>query len=230
MIPHSLAALATIPGREAALEQALASLRPQVDRLHVVCHDMTEPPDAVRRYADEWRCQPDVRGANAKLDWCQEWAGLYLACDDDFEYPPDYAETMARWVRRWKGKALVCGHGRTLAPTAKTFKQNLAVGTARTATTGAWINYPGAGALAFDTALNVPADLPGKNLEEPHLAIWAQRNRVPIWMVPHPAGWLRWLLEERPELPTIWAGEKANGFAGRNAVIATHGTWEVFQP
>ncbi len=229
MIPRSLAALATCPGREAALAIALASLRPQVARLHVVCHDVEQPPDCVRDLADHWVCQPDVRGANAKLDWARSWSGLYLACDDDFEYPADYAETMLRWVKRWKGRALVVGHGRTLKRKARSFTHAAAAGTARTASTGAWINYPGAGALAFDTRLQVPDDIPGKNIEEPHLAIWAQREGVPIWLVPHPANWLRWLLVDQPELPTIWAEEKANGFARRNAVIATHGPWEVHQ-
>lgn len=225
--PRSLAVLATVPGREEALERCLRSLRPQVQRVHVVCHDMLTPPRAVRALADLWVCQPDVRGANVKLDWARAWVGLYLACDDDFEYPADYASTMLRWVKRWRGRALVVGHGRTLAPTATRFTDALAAGSVQTASAGAWINYPGAGALAFDTRLGVPNCFPGKNVEEPHLAIWAQHHRVPIWMIPHGAQWLHWLLEGRPELPTIWHSEQTNGFALRNSIISTHTGWKV---
>lgn len=225
IVSRSLAALATVPGREAALARCLASLRPQVERIAVVCHDLEHPPDCVREFADEWICEPDTRGANAKFHWASSWIGLYLACDDDWEYPPDYAATMLRWVKRWKGRALVTTHGRVFEGSPTHFRKASAGWGPRQRNDGGWINYPGAGALAFDTRLAVP-QLPGKNVDEAELAIWAQRRRVPIWMVPHSAAWLAWLLENM-QVPTIWAEEKANGFAKRNAVIATHAPWQV---
>lgn len=213
-----LAALATIPGRGEALGACLRSLRPQVDELRVICHDMEEAPEVVRELADSWICEPDVRGSAAKLHWTSTWAGLYLGCDDDFEYPADYANTMLRWVRRWRGKALVVGHGRVLTARSTGFLDVSAAAAPRTKTMGTWLNYPGACALAFDTRLNVPDRVPGKNLEEVHLAVWAQENSVPIWLVPHAANWLDYRLEEG--LPTIWAEEKGAGFQNRNVVIA----------
>lgn len=226
----TLAALATVPGREASLRACLASLRPQVDELRVICHDVETPPACVTEFADRWLCQPDARGSAAKLHWSREWTGLYLGCDDDWVYPPDYANTMQRWVQRWRGKALVVGHGRVMNFRAQTFMDVAMFAPPRSKTDGRWLNYPGCCALAFDTQLDVPDAVPGKNLEEVHLAVWAQRNRVPIWLVPHSADWLAYQLDKRA--PTIWAEEKAAHFANRNAVIQPYSaehTWRVFR-
>lgn len=221
-----VAALATMPGREAVLARALASLRPQVTEIRVVCHDMTEPPECVRKYADRFVCEPDIFGSAAKLRWARACGGLYLACDDDIEYPPDYAERMLSQVQRFKGRALVTCHGRVLVPQPSGFKDVQFAAQAFGRTRGAYLNYPGACALAFDTRLNVPIEYT-RNCEEAGLAIWAQRHRVPIWLVPHTADWLTYLLP-RDEKRTIWSEEKASGFARRNAVLAQHsGAWQV---
>lgn len=227
-VPRSMAVLATIPGREDALAECLQSLRPQVEQLRVVCHDMTEPPPSVRRLADLYVCEPDVAGSAAGIRWSQEHEGLYLKCDDDLLYPEDYVATMLRWVRRWKGRALVTAHGRILTPGATEFTDAKQWWTPRgeTPAEGTWLNYPGGCALAFDTRVHVPTTVPGKNLEEAHLAVWGQRRKVPMFLVPHAADWLTWLLTTAE--PSIWVAEKASGFAKRNAVLAQHKLWRVY--
>lgn len=226
----TLAALATIPGREFALRTCLASLRPQVDEIRVVCNGFEEVPAAVREFADAWILEPeDTRGSAAKLEWADRWTGLYLGCDDDLAYPADYVERMRGRVQRWKGRALVTCHGRVLKPTASGFLDVESAWAPQQANPGYWINYPGGCAMAFDTRLNVPNRVPGKNLEEAHLAVWAQRAGVPIWLVAHEAGWLRYLLNGT-KLPTIWESEKGARFANRNAVIGpvgARGGWGV---
>lgn len=232
-VPRSLAVLATIPGREAILGRVLASLRPQVEALRVICQDMTAPPPAVREFADAWVCHRDTEGAAAKFRWAREWSGLYLAADDDFEYPPDYAATMLRWVRRWKGAALVTGCGRILGPTTARFQDAKQAFAPRTRCPGGWINYGCSGVLAFDTRLEVPTTFPVRNADEAGLAVWAQRRRVPIYLVPHAGDWLRYLIEDR-QAPTIWAAAKADGFAARNRVLAdylrTGQVWHIWKP
>lgn len=229
----TLAVLATVPGREFALETCLRSLRPQVDLIRVICHNMDAPPRCVSELANGWTCETDLRGSAAKLEWARTHVGLYLACDDDWEYPPDYVATMRRWVRRWKGRALVTAHGRILAPESVQFGHVEDFWPPQGANTGAWLNYPGACALAFDTRLQVPDSVPGKSLEEAYLAIWAQETKTPIWLVPHTEGWLRYLLKERPDVPTIWDREKRAGFADRNEIFQTYRavtgkTWQVY--
>lgn len=216
----TLAALATVPGRESSLAQCLASLRPQVDELRVVCHDVKEPPPCVRDLADAWICEPDTRGSAAKLHWARSWTGLYLGCDDDLRYPADYAATMSRWVKRWKGHALCCIGGRIFRDHANVYpaggeQAGYPVG----GNDGQWVNYPNAAGLAFDTRLNVPSRIPEKNQEEAYLTLWAQRHRVPIWLVPKPKGWLAWLLDATNPGPTIWASEKRDRYSVRNRLM-----------
>jgi hypothetical protein len=226
-----MAALATIPGREEALALCLASLRPQVEYLAVVCHDVLEPPACVRELADEFACEPDTAGSAAGLRWAGDWEGLYLKCDDDFEYPENYVAEMLRWVKRWKGKALVACHGRRLIPKADLYIQCDLKASPQEGNGGAFINYPGACAIAWDTRLQVPPRIPEKNLEEPYLARWAQERHVPIWLVPKEAGWLKYLLNGH-EGPTIWSKEKAEGFKDRNRLISeqtARAEWRVFR-
>lgn len=226
-----MAAVVTMAGRSA--EWTLASLRPQVDRLAVYCNRMVEPPQIVRDLADVWICDPsNSRGSGAKLHWADEWDGLYLACDDDLAYPVEYARVMASWVEHWGRKALVTCHGRVLKSDARRFKDATFTAHAlRDTPEGQWLNYPGGCALAFDTSLDVPADLPGQSVEEAGLAVWAQAHGVPIWLVPHTAQWLTYLLP-LSHAHTIWNEEVATNFARRNAVLAPQGAkgWTVHQP
>lgn len=190
---------------------------------------MTDPPAVVRELCDEWVCEPDTRGSAAKLHWADTWKGLYLGCDDDLRYPGNYVAVMDRWVKRWKGKALVTCHGRILSPRSTGFLDITSAWSPRHRTVGAWINYPGGCAMAFDTRLNLPPTVPGKNLEEAWLGVWGQQHHLPIWLVPHGADWLKYLLKGK-NLPTIWEHEKGAGFANRNAVIEARtimGSWEV---
>lgn len=237
-VPRSLAVLATIPGRESALEGALLSLRPQVEQLRVICHDRDDPPECVTRLADHWLCEPDTRGSAAKLHWSRTWIGLYLGCDDDFKYPPDYVETMLRWVQRWKGKALVTIHGRAFPPRPKTYLEPDLRVAPLGESEGAWINFPGAAGIAWDTRLQVPdrvtfsGGIPTKNQEEAFLGLWAQQHRVPIWLVPHPSSWVQWLLPKDAPGRTIYDDEKRGGFKVRQRLLKSQirkGGWRLHQ-
>jgi hypothetical protein len=202
-----------------------------VDELRVVCHDMADPPECVKELANEWVCVPDKHGSAAKLRWADQWQGLYLGCDDDLIYPADYVERTDRWLKRWKGRAIITWSGRILHPTKSRFNAPLNRWHFNGTTPGTWVNYPCAAVLAFDTRLNVPPVVPGKSLEEAHLAVWAQRQRIPIWQVPHGAGEFTYLLDGS-DLPTIWAEQKAKGFADRDAILAPYGAaygWEVLK-
>jgi len=229
-VPRSLAVLATIPGREAALEGTLRSLRPQVAELRVICHDVKEPPAIVRELCNEWICEEDTRGSAAKLHWARSWPGLYLGCDDDWQYPADYVATMLKWVQRWKGKALVTIHGRVFVRNAKDYRKPKIHVWPTAPSEGGWVNFPGAAGIAFDTRLQVPDRVPEKNQEEAYLALWAQEKRVPIWLVPKSDHWVKWLLPKEYTGPTIWHDEKADGYTVRQRLItkqAARGGWRL---
>lgn len=231
-----LAAVVTMPGR--SVERTLRSLRDQVDRLHVYLNGYRKVPSVVAALADEYRLDPhNTRGSAGKLAWADQWDGLYLGCDDDLAYPGNYVATMRATVAQWSSRAVVTCHGRILRPDARSFHEaSFAAHALRSVPEGRWLNYPGGCALAFDTALGVPV-LTGKNVEEPLLAVWAQRHEVPIWLQPHTADWLTYLLPppgDPREPPTIWNEECRTGFVRRNAPLLAFGdsggTWVVHTP
>ena len=234
----SLAVVVSMPGREQVLRRALESLHPQVDTLALFWNGSWEScPAFAKAIIDRGTIAYDdtnTRGSGAKLHWSRTWDGLYLACDDDLAYPPDYVATMRSWVERWDRQALVTCHGRVLRPHAERFKDaEFTAHALREVPEGRWLNYPGGCALAFDTSLNVPPDMPGKNVEEGCLAVWAQTHQVPIWLVPHAADWLEYLLPLHGAHYTIWTDELAHGFRNRNSVLAPQGRgagWAVHEP
>lgn len=225
----TMAAVVTIPGRP--VERVLRSLRGQVDVLAVFCNGFMDPPAIVRALADLIATDPDdLRGSSRKLHWADQWDGLYLACDDDIEYPADYAKTMAREVARWDGVALVTSHGRVLRPYAKSFSDCHYSARPFRDEAGRWLNYPGGGTLGWDSSvLHVPPDFPDlpKNREQLGVALWAQDHGVPIRLVAHSAEWLT-------PLPvtgrTIWAEEKRAGFPANAIIAEAERPWTVFLP
>ena len=220
---RTLAVVVTMPGRP--LDQVLASLRPQVDELAVYCNGFDSPPKSA--LPDYVRCDPDnTVGASGKFFLSRSHTGIYLACDDDLLYPPDYVQVMCDAVRRWDGRALVTCHGRELY--AGRFEAARLAYRALAACRGRWLNYPGSCALAFDTRLKVPDVFP-KNNEESALAVWAQQHGVPIWLLPHEADWLQTLLPPKYKGPTVWKAEKAAAFANRNAILSQVDEWWVHQ-
>jgi hypothetical protein len=188
-----LAALATIPRREAFLERVLGSLRPQVDRIHVYLNGWQKPPKAVLELADRYEISAENEGAERKLFWAESWDGLYFSCDDDIVYPRDYVAVMREAVERWRGRALVTSHGRSYVPDPRSvhhvLPQSLGL-YSQNVRPGRWINHGGTGVMAWDTAtVRVPATYPERNLADLQVAMWAQDNEVPTWLVPHEAHW-----------------------------------------
>ena len=222
----TLAALAAIPGRDPL--PTLRSLRSQVDRLCLYWNGPeTALPAGTRAIADEVRINPANGGSVRKLAWASEWDGLYLACDDDLIYPPDYAAVMGHAVQRWDGRALVVAQGRRLHPDATTYADcDLAGRALASVAVGAWLNYPGACALAFDASV-VPvgdAPMPYPNQEQECLALWAQQTQTPIWLVAHVAGWI----QPVPAVgATLWQQAVARGHDTENRLIASGRPWRV---
>lgn len=234
--PRTLAALASIPERAQFLPRVLASLRPQVERLHVYLNGWQEVPPCVRELADEYILDPANRGAESKLHWTKPSPQhervsdgfFYLSCDDDFVYGPDYVATMVAAVERWQGRAIVTGHGRVYRAGATHFHHVVqgSVGLFyKRVPVGAWVNYGGTGVMAFDTRiLPVPSAWPQQNILDAQLAVWAQHERVPMWLVPHEGQWIKPLALIDPR--GIFRTSCREQHARRSALIAST-EWEL---
>ena len=224
-----LAALATVPGRAHVLPRALESLRPHVDVLAVYLNGYADVPKVVSKLADLHVLDHENRGAERKLHWAAEHGGIYLSCDDDFAYPADYVPTMVAAVQQWKGQAIVTGHGRSFHGRPRTIQeyQRSSLGIVHhQVKTGRWVNHGGTGCMAWDTReVALPAEWPLRNMADMQVSVWAQRNRVPIWLVPHKGRWLDSFLTMDPN--GLFASSRAEGHARRNALLQTT-DWQIF--
>lgn len=101
--------LATIEARKYTLQGVIDSLKDQVDTVRVYGNDYTPEVegDNVEVYTG-----PDYTD-NAKFFWLPISKGIYLSCDDDIIYPPDYVETILRAFKKYPNTWLTF-HGRKL--------------------------------------------------------------------------------------------------------------------
>ena len=149
----------------------------------------------------------------------------YLSCDDDFEYPVNYAATMREAVEQWDGRAIVTAHGRTYRGSPSGWHDVVggSIGNVhKLVTAGRWINHGGSGVAAWDTRhVHVPTEWAHRNMVDAQLAVWAQRARVPIRLVPHPARWLKPLAYL--DRNGIFKMSQLEGHKRRSELIAAHG-------
>jgi hypothetical protein len=232
--PPILAALATQPKRGHLLERALASLRPQVDSLHVFLNGFAAVPECVRALADEHVLSAENQGAERKLHWADGHDGIYLSCDDDFIYPQDYVETYVAAIARWDGRAIVTAHGRQYPERPANVGDILpgSVGIVHhRVKVGRWVNHGGTGAMGWDARrVHVPRDWPERNMADMQVSVWAQTAGVPIWLIPHRAGWIHSLAAVDPK--GIYRTSQAEGHVRRNALLRRHSEekgWSVFE-
>jgi hypothetical protein len=232
--PLVLAALASIPSRAHLLPRVLESLRPQVDRLHVYLNGYDSVPESVGEFADNYVLDPTNKGAERKLHWSSSHTGVYLSCDDDFCYLRGYVATMLDAVARWDGRAIVSAHGRTYLgqPAGWHNVAPKSIGNIhKDVPSGRWINHGGSGVMAWDTRIvPVPSEFPESNLVDAQIATWAQRARVPMWLVPHPARWLHALAYL--DAKGIFKQSQRDGHKRRSEIIRRHGVehgWQLYE-
>lgn len=234
-MPKVLAALASQPRREALLARVLETLRPQVDDLRVYLNGYARVPACVEQLADRYELGADDRGAERKFWWSED-AGveLYFTCDDDILYPPDYVATMQAALEQHPG-ALVSAHGRTYLgrPASVHHVSGGTVGIFhKRVDVGRWVNHAGTGVLAWDArSVRVPARWPAENIADMQLAVWAQNAGVPIWLIPHQAGWLSSPALHDPQ--ALFARSRVEGHARRSELLREQGRrapWRLHNP
>lgn len=224
----TLVAIATTAERAALLPKSLGSLRKQCDLLHVYLNGHSEVPECVLDLADEHVRSAVNEGADRKFFWAHQHDGYYLSCDDDFVYPPDYVARMVGAVEHWEGRALVTAHGRTWPARPKNMGDRLRTAAVRELVRhGAWVNHAGTGVLAWDaTQIKVPLSYPVPNRTDVQLSAWANRERIPIWVVPHNPEWLKPIQHQGGSVSQASRGER---HATNNALLVAHGEWKLHE-
>lgn len=200
--------MASIPSRAGDLEQVLARIVPQVERLHLFLHGYDAIPAAARHSRivpvlapldTPWRASGKFHGLS------QSGPCLYFCFDDDILYPADHVVRLTKAILRYGGRALVGVHatdypvpGGSYASDRKGhvfFKRRLF--DRRT-------DELGCGTLALPSQLISfdPRRWPHGDMDDLMLAIEAERQGVPRVAIRRPRHWLVPIRQNQPD--SLW--------------------------
>lgn len=237
---ETVATLATIPARAALVPRVLTSLHGQVDALHVAFDTLPGSPSdpawlqgVLEAYEKQtWRA-PTLRVRGTHLGDAAKLLALdvapaltpdtvVLTCDDDFEYPPDYAAFLVQALHTAEARVggssvIVSLHGdrfSTSQPT--TFRRHRVAVQQCGAPQRRYFPEPhllpahvlGTGVAAARASVwrdfrRTLSERAARNCLDLHVAAWCERHAVPRFVVALPrASFLRYLLPK--DAPTIW--------------------------
>jgi len=196
---------------------AVESLEPQVDRIWPYYN----------RGRGVW---PTDAGKLYGLDLAAD--GYYLVCDDDYIYPPDYVDTLVAAIDRHAGA--ICGFagGVLNDPPIESYYKD-----------GRLWNRHWSEPQDCDRQVNIlmtclcgwqvgTVDIRMDECITPmatdiHLALAAQRQRVPMWLCRRPTGWLTY--QNIPRDHTIYWSLRDGNDSEQTALINDYGQpFEVY--
>ena len=201
--------MASIPSRADDLEQVLARIVPQVERLHLFLHGYDTIP-AVARHS---RIVPVLApadtpfGASGKFHGLLQQTGpcLYFCFDDDILYPADYVARMTAAILRYGGLALVGVHGTNYpGPGSSYARDRKGRHFASRLRVDRVIDELGSGTVAFPSALLDidPRRWPHGDMDDLMLAIEAERHAIGRIAIRRRRRWLVPLHQGQPD--SLW--------------------------
>ncbi len=151
--------------------------------------------------AGEGRVHPDIK-SHGKFMFMEKWTNHYYATiDDDILYPSSYIIGLIAGVNRYDGKAIVSFHGGTFPLNEDGSIAHLCprrVCNRRTfemlCQTDEQVHILGNGIMCcIPSKIGLTYTLPTNPLEgdDETIALWAQRNKVPLIRLAHFARWIR---------------------------------------
>lgn len=199
------AAVATIPGREDMLREAVGSLLPQVDKMYVYLNNFEAVPDfLVSDKIVVARSQEHGDRTDAgKFFWANKVEGYYFTFDDDIVYPANYVETLVQHIEARDRKAIVTVHGRIFPvrmPISSYYRDNRVriFHNKHSQRTDEIVHVGGTGVMAFhtDTIKIDPDAFTAPKMADVWVGLFALKAEVPIVCIRRQAKWLRLLKNE----------------------------------
>jgi hypothetical protein len=199
--------IASIPERSESLEKVLDSLSGQVDHVFVALNYCAhETPKYLNKYSNVfWATFDNSQGDTMKFCMSRLPNQIYLTCDDDLIYPPDYVQNMVDACEDYK--CIVTHHGKTYegARPIQSYRRSFTVNARclNTCSGDRWLHVPGTGCMAFNTKdfkISI-ADFEYKNMADVIVAREAHKQGVKIMGLKHSAGWIKYI---PPKDKPIW--------------------------
>jgi hypothetical protein len=252
-----LAAVVTMKERGDLALRTLRSLRPYVDHLALYCNgydavpEWLRPPHAACGLVDFIHFDATNKAQDlGNLFFAENHSGIYLSCDDDLEYSPQYPLIFTHWIERYP-TCIVTTHGLRFKSGTKVWKtidkhdETVVIG-GRPVTkkvqrvTQGWefqtrwdkplmhkeyIHQPGTGVMGWDTRRvdlgKLHYDTEGLIPGESDLSTALWAYRNSIPVLAIPHG--GWECSDilPKDAPSLWAASKASNFETRNSLIRT---------
>jgi len=193
----AIVGVATMAGREEALEKMMKSLKGQCNEI-VVYNNAVEKIDL----SDNGK----FYGLAHMPSPC-----YYLPCDDDLEYPPTYVQDMIEAIDRLG--CIVTHHGKILKGKGVSYYRggHTAFRCLDEVTEEREIDVAGTGVCGFHTSYFNPSEIDissFKRMSDLVFSRWAAQEKKKIMILKHPAGYIKHLPIDQTK--TIFATERNN--------------------
>jgi len=235
-----IASIATLASRRHLLEQAVASLLPQVDRLNVYLNGyLRVPPFLLHEKVAHPILSRDAgwRGPEAKW-WFVDVnsfampptpapTDIHLTCDDDIQYPEDYVERMVDALERRPG-TIACVHGSIFTlPFRDYISSRVSFRFGEALAEDTRVHVAGSGTIAYELGtlpIGVARDFRWPRMVDPELAVLAKERGVECWAIAREHGWLKYM--RPPQGTTIYEQRSAAGnHLAETELVRENGPW-----
>lgn len=217
-----VAGIATIPTRIEQVKKTIESLLPQVDSIHLCCNgNSTEPPCFYTPHLSHPKIGIFVGGGSDEQKFREITGDIYLSCDDDLIYPPNYVEVIKQKLERYD---IVTFHGRNFNhfPINSYYKSaGSKYRCLDKVATDVSVQVGGTGCMAFnpDKFSISLKDFPSKYMADVHLAVKALKENKRIMCIAHEAGWIKY----QPVPNTIYDRFRDNDWEQTERINAAFG-------
>lgn len=193
------ATMATFPGREGALEEAVASIINQVDELHIYMNDIDTYPFFSGNPKIKLYFSKDHRGDlgdAGKFYNSHLIKGYHFTVDDDIIYPADYVSTLIAAIEKNQRRAIISCHGRMFdkLPVQSYYKgHSAAYSCMHSMNNDVFAHVIGTGVLAYHTdTIQVNLDIfEYTNMADIWFSKYCNENNIPRIILAHRAKWIR---------------------------------------
>lgn len=224
--------MASFPGRENSLEEAVKSILPQCDELNIYLNNYNSVPSYLQHpKINVFRSQEELGdlGDVGKFYTVADQDGYIFTVDDKLIYPGNYVAEMISAIEKYNRKAVVSCHGRNVKPNCesyyhdyyKTFRCLDAV------VNDEFAHVVGTGVLAWHSS-TIEVELSAfksSNMSDIWFSILLQKEKVPALILNHAA---RWILMSRKHNERLSISRQCSYNDGPQTAAVNSIKWNIY--